>query len=603
MRQVILFLCIFSFSWGLKSQTKVEATWESIQERGYPQWFSDAKLGIFIHWGLYSVPSWSGKEQYAEWFYRGLEVGDTARIEFQKKVFGKDFRYEDYTTLFKAELFNPDEWADLFKRSEAGYVLLVTKHHDGYCLWNSKFAPQWNSVVSGPKRDIVGELTQAVRKEGLRMGFYYSLAEWTNPLHRWYKDPDDSIARYVNEYMIPQFKELVTNYKPSVIFTDGEWSNSAKDWHAAELISWYYNTVGEEAIVNDRWGEGCPYGFRTPEYSAGIRVTDRPWAECRGVGRSFGLNRNEPLENYVTTDELIQHFAKLVACGGGLTLNVGPAADGQIPLLQQERLIELGNWIRLNREAIYGSRPYKKFTEEKDVEIQRIDSIINFDWVRNSPDKLISEDHFEAEWSGFVQPEYSEEYTFEAKADDGVRVWIDGTLLVDQWGSFDSENSADGNVQERKNIQKIGNKIKLKAGKKYAIKINYFENIQNASISLYWESKSQKKEVIPSKALFISDLSSTHGLQATCRSKRSYLCYTVNNNALYAILLEWMDNSLKLNIEKPSSDTKITLLGRKGELPWKYENNQLIVDLSSIKLFEIPCRSAWVFKIENGEKK
>ena len=321
---------------------EVEPTWESIKQRGYPQWFSDAKLGIFIHWGVYSVPSYSSPEGYGEWYYRGLMTGDTARVNFQKRVYGEDFTYRDFDSMFKAELFSAEQWADLFEKSGARYVLLVTKHHDGYCLWDSKYAPDWNSVVGGPKRNIVKELTDAVRAKDMKMGFYYSLPEWTNPLHIWMQDDDDSISDYVDNHMIPQFKELVSTYKPSIVFADGEWNNSSEQWHAAELISWYYNIVGDEAIVNDRWGAGSDYGFRTPEYSSGIQKTDRPWAECRGLGRSFGLNRNEPLHNYLTSDELIRHFVKLESAGGGMTLNVGPAADGMIPLIQKERLFALG---------------------------------------------------------------------------------------------------------------------------------------------------------------------------------------------------------------------------------------------------------------------
>lgn len=354
---LVLFLGIIAFS----AQSQVLPTWESINQRGYPEWFSEAKLGIFIHWGLYSVPAFASEDGYSEWFYRGLMMGDY-RKDFMERVYGKDFQYKDFVPMWKAELWNPDEWAELFRKSGAKYVLLVSKHHDGYCLWPSQYAPGWNSVETGPHRDICGELTEAVRKQGLKTGFYYSLPEWTNKKHIWYEDPDDSIGTYVDTHMIPQFKELVTAYKPTILFTDGEWRNSAEQWHATELIYWYYNTIGDEAIVNDRWGEGQQHGFRTPEYTGRAKLTDRPWAECRGIGRSFGLNRNEPLENYLTSDALIRHFVTLVAAGGGLTINVGPAADGKIPMLQQERLLDLGRWLEVNGEAIYGSQPFRNDT-------------------------------------------------------------------------------------------------------------------------------------------------------------------------------------------------------------------------------------------------
>lgn len=591
------FTCLFLLSaFALQAQTpQVEPTWESIKERGYPEWFNDAKLGIFIHWGLYSVPSWTKKEGYSEWSYKGWRDGGSTAVDFAKKVYGQDFKYEDFRGLFKAELFNPQEWADLFKDAGAKYVVLVSKHHDGYAMWPSKYAPNWNSVETGPKRDIVGELTEAVEKDGLKMGLYYSLPEWSNPLHYWEIDPNDSIAKYVDTHMIPQFKELVTAYRPSLIFTDGEWWNSAEQWHARELISWYYNLVGPEAIVNDRWGGGADYGFKTPEYSAGITMTDRPWAEVRGIGRSFGLNRNEPLENYLTEDDLIHHFATLVANGGGLTLNVGPAGDGQIPLLQQERLLQLGQWLKINGEAIYGTRAYKKHIEEKQIYITRIDSTIDFNWVRNSPDPRIRVDHFTGEWTGYISPDYTEEYTFTAKADDGIRVWIDGKLIIDQWAK--QEQTQDGFVQGAQTSATHKSTIKLKKVQRYPIKVEYFEDVQNASIQVKWASKSQAEEVIPYKALYTDNTGNQHGLNATYGSMKTYIAYTQKGNNIYAILLEWQDDQCVLNIDKPTDNAIITLLGREGNLPWKYENGQLIIDMTPIKFTEIPGRSAWTLKI------
>jgi alpha-L-fucosidase len=359
-RLTIVILLLFAFQLSSNAQeTDQEKLIKKLNDRPYPEWFTDAKLGIFIHWGLPSVPAYGGKESYSEWFLRGLQVGDTLRTNFMKRTYGQNSTYKDFAGLFKAELFDPDEWASLFERAGAKYVVFVSKHHDGYSLWPDKYNRNWNSMDTGPKRDIVGELTDAVRKTDLKMGLYYSLAEWNHPLHRWYTDPHDSIGPYVERYMIPQFKDLVSTYKPMVIFADGEWFNSAQQWHSAELIDWYYNLVGSDAIVNNRWGRGIDVGFLTPEYSAGIKVTDRPWTEVRGLGRSFGLNRNETLEAYGTSAELIHRFVQTVANGGGMILNVGPSSDGQIPLIQQERLVQLGNWLDINGAAIYGSTPYR----------------------------------------------------------------------------------------------------------------------------------------------------------------------------------------------------------------------------------------------------
>lgn len=568
---------------------EVEPTWESIKQRGYPQWFSDAKLGIFIHWGVYSVPSYSSPEGYGEWYYRGLMTGDTARVNFQKRVYGEDFTYRDFDSMFKAELFSAEQWADLFEKSGARYVLLVTKHHDGYCLWDSKYSPDWNSVVGGPKRNIVKELTDAVRAKDMKMGFYYSLPEWTNPLHIWMQDDDDSISDYVDNHMIPQFKELVSTYKPSIVFADGEWNNSSEQWHAAELISWYYNIVGDEAIVNDRWGAGSDYGFRTPEYSSGIQKTDRPWAECRGLGRSFGLNRNEPLHNYLTSDELIRHFVKLVSAGGGMTLNVGPAADGMIPLIQQERLLALGKWLEINGEAVYGTKPYTKFYEMKPVEVRRHDSVIDFDWVRNSPDPRISYDNFTATWTTTFTPEYSANYVFEVEVDDNATVFIDDKAVIDYNPAKGEESQS--NAEEAANWRSAKGSVKLKKNHDYTVKVCYEEKDINAMMRLFVSCNDSPKSIFATET----------GFDAVYECMQPYVCYTTKDDVLYAIAIEYPQDSLVLELPRPDDGTVITMLGCSKVLPWSYEDGKLVIDTTPLKYNDLQSTAAWVFKICQGK--
>lgn len=592
---IISVLLLVTFAASAQPQNEAEL-WDKIEKRAYPQWFTDAKLGIFIHWGLYSVPAYGSKESYGEWYLRGLQMGDSLRTSFMKNNYGSQFTYNDFAPLFKAELFNPDEWASLFKKSGAGYVVMVSKHHDGYCLWPSKFSRNWNSMDIGPKRDLVGELTQSVKASGLKMGLYYSLPEWNHPLHRWYTDPHDSIKTYVENYMIPQFKELVSTYKPSVIFADGEWFNSATQWHSAELIDWYYQLVGNEAIVNDRWGSGSKGGFLTPEYSSGIKEKSRPWAEVRGLGRSFGLNRNENLDAYMTEKELIQFFVKAVANGGGMILNVGPGADGQIPLLQQERLIQLGNWLKINGEAIYGSKAFEKSEEEKPFSISRTDSGINFNWVRNSPEKGIREDHFTAEWTGYLIAEKTDEFVFELDADDGAQVWIDNELVIDQNYTAADKNSE---VMNARTGRKTSGKKTLQAGKAYPVRINYQENIQNAHIQLFWSGKDFGKQLISDKYFYQDKELTRKGLNARYHSMQTYLCYTQNQSKLYAISFEWPDKQLALEIPRPSANAVVTLLGTDKKLPWKYAGGKLLINTSGIKYGELPSTVAWTFKIES----
>ncbi|MDK2910815.1 MAG: alpha-L-fucosidase [Bacteroidales bacterium] len=601
-RKILFWGCLFFIPWVSFSQVRDKSdSWESLRARPYPQWFSDAKLGVMIHWGVYSVPSYGGAESYAEWFLRGMMAGSPLRQSFVKKVYGENFTYRDFAPLWKAELWNPDEWAEIFKKSGAGYIVLVSKHHDGFCLWPSKYAPQWNSMEIGPHRDIVGELGQAVRKKGLRFGLYYSLPEWGHPLHRWYDDPPETITPYVEKHMIPQFKELISKYKPDLLFTDGEWYNTAEQWHARELISWYYRLVGPDAIVNDRWGHGADIGFRTPEYSSAGLITDRPWAEVRGIGRSFGLNRNEKLSAYITGKDLIHLFVRTVAYGGGLMLNVGPAADGKIPLIQQERLEQLGQWLSINGEAIYGSRPWRKFGEEKQVELRRTDSLINFDWVRNSPGYPIIEDHFTAEWKGFILPPITGKYVFTAQCDDGLRLWIDGKLVLDKWNVASEGNESEA-MRENLSDNHLAEYF-FEKNKAYPIRVEYREEVQNASVSLSWKRPDSISEVIPASA-FRTQINSEgeKGLEAVYRSKRQYLAYTTNHGNLYAICFEWPDNQLILPVDKPSSNTQVTLLGRLGILPWKWENGKLIINTSSVKYNEMPGHDAWTFKISPYDK-
>jgi alpha-L-fucosidase len=577
---------------GQAVPTQETPTWEELRARPYPQWFQDAKLGIFIHWGVYSVPAFSGKEQYGEWFLRGLQEEDTLRTRFMNEHFGEGFTYADFAPLFRAELFDADEWARLFERAGAKYVVLVSKHHDGYALWPSAYAKNWNSSDVGPERNLVGELTYAVRKAGLRMGLYYSLAEWNNPLHRWYTDPPEAIGPYVEQHMIPQFKELISAYKPTVLFSDGEWLNTADQWHARELIDWYFQTVGPEAIVNDRWGAGSDIGFLTPEYSSGIEETDRPWTEVRGLGRSFGLNRNEDLDAYMTPEDLVRRFSTAVASGGGMILNVGPQADGQIPLLQQERLVQLGRWLDVNWEAIYDSRPWTKTGEDREVTLERIDPTIDFDWVRNTPGAPIKEDDFTVSWTGFLQPPSNGRYTFEAEADDGIRVWVNDRLVVDQWG-IDDPSAQEIPAAEREET------ARLAAERKYPIRIEYHEAKQNASVRLFWSSPNLEREVVPRSALFTSNRRTEgSGLQGIYRSLERYMAYTQREGNLYAIFFRWPDRELALPIPPPQAGQRIRILGLDRDLSWRVEGQNVYVDLSGIPFAEIPGQWAWTIVLE-----
>jgi alpha-L-fucosidase len=345
------------------AETKTyEANWDSLNKRPMPAWFQDAKFGVFIHWGVYSVPAWGAKEQYAEWYWQKMadKKPENPWWQFHQKNYGADFDYKDFAPKFTAELFDAGQWTDLFARAGIKYVVPTSKHHEGFTLWPSAEASKtwnrpWNAVEIGPKRDLLGELAEATRARGMKFGFYYSLYEWYNPL--WLTDK----ARYVDEHMTPQFKDVVTRYKPTIIFSDGEWDLPSKDWKSESLLAWLFNEspCKDEVVVNDRWGKDCRHkngGYWTTEYAAGMQDDSHAWEESRGMGFSYGLNRAERIGDYKTGRELILVLCDLVSRGGNLLLDIGPDADGTIPPIMEQRLLEIGDWLKVNGEAIYGSR-------------------------------------------------------------------------------------------------------------------------------------------------------------------------------------------------------------------------------------------------------
>lgn len=373
---IFLFVLLACICNQVFAQKTYQPTWESIDSRPVPAWFEDAKFGIFIHWGLYSVPAYSPTkrdkvgiyEQYAEWYWsRWVKPSKTQQffIDYHNRVYGKDFKYQDFANLFKAEMFDPDAWAERFKEAGAKYVVLTSKHHEGFTLWPSEQSWNWNAVDMGPHRDLCGDLSKSVKGKGLRMGFYYSLYEWFNPLYK------SNLTQYVDEHMIPQMKDLVTRYSPDIVWTDGEWDHPSEVWKSTQFLTWLYNEspVKNTVVVNDRWGKETRSkhgGIYTTEYDLvheGNSLDtkfDHPWEECRGIAGSFGYNRNEVLEDYSTSEELVHILINKVARGGNLLLNIGPTADGRIPEIMQQRLSDMGSWLKVNGEAIYGTRKWVK---------------------------------------------------------------------------------------------------------------------------------------------------------------------------------------------------------------------------------------------------
>ena len=287
---LIAIFCLVSIS--LMGQKTYAPAWESLDTRPVLSWFENAKFGIFIHWGLYSVPMWSPKGTYSEWYKYWLDRktllgnGDftgTEVYDYHKKMYGEDFTYADFAPMFKAMSYDANEWADLFKRAGAKYIVLTTKHHEGFALWPSKEASKsygrpWNSMEIGAHRDLVGEYVNALRKTDLKVGCYFSLREWDNPLYN-----RETMDLFYERHFFPQLKDLVNNYKPDLIWAD-----------------------------------------------------------------------------YTLPQALVLTLVNVVSQGGNLLLGIGPNANGKIPPIMQERLLQIGDWLRVNGEAIYGTRMWKQ---------------------------------------------------------------------------------------------------------------------------------------------------------------------------------------------------------------------------------------------------
>ncbi|MCS7219811.1 MAG: alpha-L-fucosidase [Anaerolineae bacterium] len=367
-------------------------TWESVRAHPVPDWFHNAKLGIFIHWGLYSVPAWAPlagelsevlaggdwerwftNNPYAEWYMNSIRIPGSPSHQHHVTTYGPEFEYADFAPMFQqaVEKWDPNAWADLFRRVGARYVVLTTKHHDGFLLWPSR---QPNPFREGyfSRRDLVGELTAAVRASGMRMGLYYSGGlDWTfNPtVIRRLADIPIAVpqsAEYV-AYANGHWRELIERYEPSILWNDIAYP-AAADLPA--LFADYYNRI-PDGLVNDRFtqrfelgpeGFALPdhYDFRTPEYTSFREITPFKWEATRGIGASFGYNQNEGPAQYLSVEALVHLLVDIVSKNGNLLLNVGPMADGTIPDLQKERLLGLGQWLDVNGEAIFDTRPWVK---------------------------------------------------------------------------------------------------------------------------------------------------------------------------------------------------------------------------------------------------
>ncbi|MEO5787381.1 MAG: alpha-L-fucosidase [Gelidibacter sp.] len=341
-------IAVFVFMIGSPMSAQEKLTKEERLE-----WFQDAKLGIFLHWGYYGVngigESWS--------------------------LYHKQIPYNDYMAQgkqFTAKNYNPEAWAKLFKKIGARYAVLTTKHHDGVALWDTKFSHLNVKEKTPAKRDLVAPFVDALRKEDLKVGLYYSLIDWSHPDYDVVFPRPDTRKNYPQKnqnqlsawqrflkFNDGQLKELSTNFHPDLYWFDGDWEKSSEQWQAEalkdSLLAW-----NPKVIVNSRLKT---YGdYSTPEQGVPIVRPDGAWEFCMTMNDNWG---NFPSDtNYKPVSQIIRTFVEVISSGGNLLLNVGPKPDGTIGEPEMERLEALGEWVNKHESAIFGSKaglPYGHF--------------------------------------------------------------------------------------------------------------------------------------------------------------------------------------------------------------------------------------------------
>jgi alpha-L-fucosidase len=372
--------------------TKYEPTWESLKNYTAPQWYLDAKFGIFIHWGVYSVPAFGN-----EWYPRNMYIQGSPEYHHHLETYGPhtQFGYKDFIPQLTAEKFDADEWARLFKAAGARFIMPVAEHHDGFPMYDCSFS-DWTAAKMGPKRDIIGELAEAVRWQEMVLAVSSHRAEhWfffnggrefdsdvqdpryedfygpaqPGPHHEaddwrskdWTPRPN---GKFLDDWLA-RTCELVDKYQPQIVYFDWWIEQVVFEPYLQKFAAYYYNR-GEE------WGKGVAINYKYQSFPAGTAVYDIERGQLKGIRPDFwqtdtSVSKNSwgyiKNHNYKTAGDIIGDLVDIVSKNGALLLNIGPRPDGTIPEPEQAMLREIGRWLAINGEAIYGTRPWRVFGE------------------------------------------------------------------------------------------------------------------------------------------------------------------------------------------------------------------------------------------------
>jgi len=438
---------------GVIAKGPYSASWESLEKFKVPKWYEDAKFGIFIHWGVYCVPAFD-----SEWYPRNMYLKDNPVFKHHLETYGPQsrFGYKDFIPMFKAEKFNADQWAELFKKSGAKYVMPVAEHHDGFPMYASDLT-EWCAAKMGPKRDVVGELAAAVRKQGMHFGASSHRAE-----HWWFYNPgttfdsDVNDPRYSGLYSpaqsdqvqpnnafldnwLARAAEIVDKYHPEIVWFDWWIEQPAFKPYLQKFAAFYYNRAAEwerQVAINYK-NKAYPEHAAVLDIERGELETLRPifWQTDTSVGeKSWGYIKDE---TFRTPESLIDELVDIVSKNGCLLLNIGPKSDGTIPDEVHTILLDMGKWLSINGEAIYATRPWKVYGE--------------------GPTKVVGGSFKDTATSGYT----AQDIRFTAKGDTLYAIALawpeDGKLTI-------KSLAADSELTKRdiKTVQRLGSKAKVK---------------------------------------------------------------------------------------------------------------------------------------------
>jgi alpha-L-fucosidase len=380
-------------------------TWESLDTHHAPNWYRDAKLGIMLNWGMHSVPAWDKKRagaMYPDAY--GYEMYNDAQVkEHHAKYWGKDFQWDDFLPLFKADKYDPDALVRLFEETGARYLIPMSKHHDGVAWWDSRWTRR-SFVRLGPKKDLLTPLIAAARRRNFKVVLYFCYEEWATAM----LGPDDKpcyriwncgtyagmhrlnaegrgrvsgnipVRNYYDQYMTPLVKEMIDRFDPDGLWMDGEWATPSDMLRSRELVAYFYNKAeGRKSVyVNDRYGIGVR-GKHGDVFNSEYNTTQsytHPWEECQGISQSFAYNYEDNEESLGPPAKLIHMLIDVVSRNGNLAIIGGPDASGAYPERVARRLKALGTWLKINGESIYATRalpPYQEgsvcYTRSKDA--------------------------------------------------------------------------------------------------------------------------------------------------------------------------------------------------------------------------------------------